>query len=58
MRDSPPACTFAARCERADDVCRRERPELLPGPAGHPVRCFHPLPASRSATGRPAEVTE
>jgi peptide/nickel transport system ATP-binding protein len=43
MRDSPHACTFAARCEHADEECRQNRPPLLPGPAGHPVRCFHPL---------------
>ena len=46
MRNSPAACTFAARCEFADELCSRERPALLPGPAGHPVRCFHPLPAT------------
>jgi peptide/nickel transport system ATP-binding protein len=45
MHDSPEACTFAARCDHADEVCRRNRPLLMPGPAGHPVRCFHPLPA-------------
>jgi len=44
MRESPDACTFADRCGFADDVCRRHRPLLEPGPAGHPVRCFHPLP--------------
>jgi peptide/nickel transport system ATP-binding protein len=43
MRDSPEACTFADRCEYADDRCRRERPLPSPGPAGHLVRCFHPL---------------
>jgi peptide/nickel transport system ATP-binding protein len=41
---SPPACTFADRCGYADDVCRTHRPELQSGPAGHPVRCWHPLP--------------
>jgi len=44
MRESPESCTFADRCPRADDVCRRHRPLLEIGPAGHPVRCFHPLP--------------
>jgi peptide/nickel transport system ATP-binding protein len=44
MRDSPPACTFADRCGYADALCRSDRPELGAGPAGHPVRCFHPLP--------------
>jgi peptide/nickel transport system ATP-binding protein len=44
MRESPESCTFADRCAYADDVCRRYRPLLEVGPAGHPVRCFHPLP--------------
>jgi peptide/nickel transport system ATP-binding protein len=43
LRASPAACTFADRCGRADDVCRQHRPDLVPGPAGHPVRCWHPL---------------
>ncbi|HEU4424963.1 MAG TPA: ABC transporter ATP-binding protein [Pilimelia sp.] len=43
LRASPEACTFAERCHRADDTCRRHRPDLAPGPAGHPVRCWHPL---------------
>ena len=44
LRSSPDECTFADRCQRADSLCRARRPELLPGPAGHPVRCVHPLP--------------
>jgi peptide/nickel transport system ATP-binding protein len=44
LRTSPDACTFADRCGRADALCRSVRPDLRPGPAGHPVRCFHPLP--------------
>ena len=44
LRSSPDECTFADRCGRADSLCRSRRPELLPGPAGHPVRCVHPLP--------------
>jgi peptide/nickel transport system ATP-binding protein len=44
LRESPDACTFADRCAFADEVCRQERPRLLPGPANHPVACFHPLP--------------
>jgi oligopeptide/dipeptide ABC transporter ATP-binding protein len=43
LASSPDACTFADRCPRADDVCRTQRPALEPGPAGHPVRCWHPL---------------
>jgi peptide/nickel transport system ATP-binding protein len=48
MRGSPDACTFADRCGYADEVCRAERPRLAPGPAGHPVRCFHPLSPEES----------
>ncbi|MPZ27487.1 MAG: ATP-binding cassette domain-containing protein [Micromonosporaceae bacterium] len=43
LASSPDACTFADRCSRADSTCRVHRPELVPGPAGHPVRCWHPL---------------
>jgi peptide/nickel transport system ATP-binding protein len=53
LADSPDACTFADRCPRVDDTCRTRRPELVPGPAGHPVRCWHPLgePAAALTTG-------
>jgi len=50
LRSSPAACTFAERCERADAVCRTHRPELVLGPAGHPVRCWHPLAPVGPAT--------
>jgi peptide/nickel transport system ATP-binding protein len=43
LSSSPDACTFADRCTRADATCRSRRPSLEPGPAGHPVRCWHPL---------------
>jgi peptide/nickel transport system ATP-binding protein len=52
LAESPPACTFADRCGYADDVCRTHRPELESGPAGHPVRCWHPLPPP-APPGRP-----
>ena len=53
LRSSPDACTFADRCGRRRRRCAgRARPELAPGPAGHPVRCWHPLAACRrSPTG-------
>jgi peptide/nickel transport system ATP-binding protein len=54
LASSPEACTFADRCGRVDDTCRSHRPELAAGPAGHPVRCWHPLAApARAATGGP-----
>jgi peptide/nickel transport system ATP-binding protein len=43
LRASEPMCTFADRCEYTDDECRTRLPVLAPGPAGHPVRCWHPL---------------
>jgi peptide/nickel transport system ATP-binding protein len=46
LRASPDACTFADRCTYSDDLCRTSRPEPEPGPAGHPVRCWHPLQAA------------
>jgi peptide/nickel transport system ATP-binding protein len=48
LADSPDACTFADRCGHADDICRGTRPALEIGPAGHPVRCWHPLAAAGS----------
>jgi peptide/nickel transport system ATP-binding protein len=53
LEASPDACTFADRCGYADDTCRRHRPAMEPGPAGHSVRCWHPLPPPpiRSAAG-------
>jgi peptide/nickel transport system ATP-binding protein len=49
LASSPEACTFADRCGHADQLCRTRRPELAPGPAGHPVRCWHPLAAPAAA---------
>jgi peptide/nickel transport system ATP-binding protein len=46
LRSAPDACTFADRCPLADDVCRTSRPSLEPGPAAHPVACWHPVPAT------------
>ncbi|HEU5470246.1 MAG TPA: ABC transporter ATP-binding protein [Actinophytocola sp.] len=42
LRSAVDACTFADRCPSADDQCRTHRPESRPGPAGHPVACWHP----------------
>jgi peptide/nickel transport system ATP-binding protein len=48
MRSSPDACTFADRCAYADGLCRAQLPLMGVGPAGHPVRCFHPLTPEES----------
>ena len=50
LAESPGSCTFADRCPYADEVCRDTRPDMEPGPAGHPVRCWHPLPSRALAT--------
>ncbi|HBE80378.1 MAG TPA: peptide ABC transporter ATP-binding protein, partial [Firmicutes bacterium] len=36
----PDGCYFAPRCERAMDVCRLQRPELMTKSAGHSVACW------------------
>jgi peptide/nickel transport system ATP-binding protein len=37
----PPGCAFHPRCERATDICRRERPPLTPREDGTLVACHH-----------------
>ncbi len=49
LRQPSNACTFADRCTHADELCRTQRPLLEPWPGGHPVRCWHPLPAHQGA---------
>jgi peptide/nickel transport system ATP-binding protein len=53
LRVAQDGCTFADRCGYADDVCRTRRPELEPGPAGHSVRCWHPLSPPVAALEEP-----
>ncbi|HEX6686727.1 MAG TPA: oligopeptide/dipeptide ABC transporter ATP-binding protein, partial [Candidatus Limnocylindrales bacterium] len=48
IRHPSEACTFSDRCWYADDVCRGQKPALAPGPAGHLVRCWHPLEADHA----------
>jgi peptide/nickel transport system ATP-binding protein len=43
IRAPSDSCTFADRCWFAEEVCRTTKPQLAPGPAGHPVRCWFPL---------------
>ncbi|MDR1395625.1 MAG: ABC transporter ATP-binding protein [Deltaproteobacteria bacterium] len=37
-----PGCAFAPRCSKAEDKCRREKPELTALGEGRRVRCFYP----------------
>ena len=39
--DLPDGCAFAPRCERADDLCRRERPSYQEKRPGHWAACWH-----------------
>jgi peptide/nickel transport system ATP-binding protein len=36
----PPGCAFAPRCPKVMDICRAERPALLPAGTGRRVACF------------------
>ncbi len=37
----PAGCAFAPRCPKADDLCRRERPEYKEKRPGHWAACWH-----------------
>jgi oligopeptide/dipeptide ABC transporter ATP-binding protein len=37
------SCPFAPRCDRADDRCRSEAPQLRELAPGHTIACFHPV---------------
>jgi len=41
--DRPSGCLFHPRCRFATDLCRSNRPALLPDGAGRLVRCHYPL---------------
>jgi oligopeptide/dipeptide ABC transporter ATP-binding protein len=42
LGDFPTGCAFAPRCAFADEVCRRDKPELLPAGARREVACWKP----------------
>ena len=46
--DRPAGCIYAARCPRAEDICRNDapalRPAATPGDEGRQVACHFPLP--------------
>jgi oligopeptide/dipeptide ABC transporter ATP-binding protein len=46
-QDPPPACRFHTRCWKAQDVCEREKPELVVRCDDHPAACHfaEPRPA-------------
>jgi peptide/nickel transport system ATP-binding protein len=37
----PPGCAFAPRCPKADDLCRRERPDYKEKRPSHWAACWH-----------------
>ena len=37
----PAGCAFAPRCPKADDLCRRERPDYKEKRSGHWAACWH-----------------
>ncbi len=41
LREIPSGCVFEPRCDRADQRCRSNRPELARAVDDHFVRCFH-----------------
>jgi peptide/nickel transport system ATP-binding protein len=49
VRSPSERCTFDDRCSFVDGLCRTRLPVLGIGPAGHPVRCWHPLPVGGAA---------
>ncbi|MBW2122380.1 MAG: ABC transporter ATP-binding protein, partial [Deltaproteobacteria bacterium] len=38
----PAGCNFYPRCERREDRCKEEKPEIREVDQGHRVRCFYP----------------
>ena len=42
LHEETAGCVFASRCDRAQDRCRLEHPDMVEGKSGHPVRCFYP----------------
>ncbi|WP_055590099.1 ABC transporter ATP-binding protein [Peterkaempfera griseoplana] len=53
LTDSPDVCTFAPRCDRADERCTALRPAL--DTAAHAAACWHPL--AGAAAPAPSEAT-
>ncbi len=41
LREIPSGCVFEPRCDRADQRCRSNRPELARAVDDHFLRCFH-----------------
>ncbi|MGD0690686.1 MAG: dipeptide/oligopeptide/nickel ABC transporter permease/ATP-binding protein [Candidatus Bathyarchaeia archaeon] len=47
LKNPPPGCLFADRCQYASEICRKQIPELLPLNPGHLAACYHPLGQSK-----------
>jgi peptide/nickel transport system ATP-binding protein len=46
----PPGCSFADRCDFAQDDCRLTLPSLVGSGSGRKLRCFHPVAPEGSVT--------
>jgi oligopeptide/dipeptide ABC transporter ATP-binding protein len=47
LYDLPPGCRFSDRCDRAQDRCRLDEPQLQDEEDGHGVACFFPVKEGR-----------
>ena len=55
----PPGCAFHPRCPKATDICRAERPALLPIADGQKAACHHPETQTKEGEPKwPATQTE
>lgn len=64
LREIPSACIFEPRCDRADQRCRLNHPELVRADDDHFVQCFHagksgaPLPRIPEVTKTAVEQSK
>ena len=56
--DLPIGCPFESRCPKADDQCRKLKPEARQISDTHTVRCYHIEDAGRHFSSHPMEVRE
>lgn len=54
LRGEIQGCAFEPRCDRADERCQVDHPDLLPVTNGHLARCFYPV----STQGEELDTTQ